>query len=248
MPVEECPFPIAPYAKAKYSSHLLNVLMPATPPGIVTPQVDRYLHEIQRPRDKVLSALESDAEENGVPIIGPLGGPLLSLVAQSCKAKNILEIGTATGYSGIWLGRVAAQNSGKLLTIERDYVRRAKARKSFEAAGIANSVEILTEDASEAVPRLAKERAGEFDVVFLDIGDKKQYPSLYPHCVRLLRVNGFFIADNTLWQGLVGVPSDKSEATSTIRKFNKLVYSDKRMFPVIVPLRDGTTVALKTSE
>ena len=222
--------------------------MKSIPPGIVTPEVDRYLHEIQRSRDKVLASLEKDAEENDVPIIGPLGGPLLSLVAQSCRAKNILEIGTATGYSGIWLGRVAQQNGGKLITIERDRWRREKASESFEAAGISKSVEIVSEDAEEFVPRLSTQRAGEFDVVFLDIGDKILYPTLYPHCIRLLRVGGFFIADNTLWQGLVGVPSDRSEVTTTIRKFNKLVYSDKRVFPVIVPLRDGTTVALKTSE
>ena len=109
-------------------------------------------------------------------------------------------------------------------------------------------MEIISEDAKEFVPRLSTQRPGEFDVVFLDIGDKLLYPTLYPHCIRLLRVGGFFIADNTLWQGLVGVPSDGSEVTSTIREFNKLVYSDKRVFPVIVPLRDGTTVALKTSE
>ena len=217
-------------------------------PGIVTPKVNAYLLDLQRPRDKVLSALEKDAEENDVPIIGPLCGALLSLAAQSCKAKNILEIGTATGYSGIWLGRVAAQNGGKLITIERDHLRRAKAKKSFEAAGISDSVEILAEDASEAVPRLAKERKGEFDVVFLDIGDKTLYLSLYPHCVNLLRVGGYFLADNTLWDGLVAVPSDRSKVTSLIRKFNRTLYSDKRLFPVIVPLRDGTTIALKTSE
>ena len=107
-------------AKATYKSCLEISSMKSTPPGIVTPEVDRYLHEIQRPRDTVLASLEKDAEENDVPIIGPLGGPLLSLAAQSCRAKNILEIGTATGYSGIWLGRVAQQNGGKLITIERE--------------------------------------------------------------------------------------------------------------------------------
>ena len=218
------------------------------PPGIVTLQVDAYLLGLQRPRDKVLSALEKDAEENDVPIIGPLCGALLSLAAQSCKAKNILEIGTATGYSGIWLGRVATANGGKLVTIERDHLRRAKAKKSFEAAGLSDSVEILAEDASEAVPRLAKERKGEFDVVFLDIGDKTLYLDLYPHCVKLLRVGGYFLADNTLWNGSVADASDRSKVTFTIRKFNEVVYSDKKVFPVIVPLRDGLMMALKTSD
>ena len=98
---------------------------------------------LQSPRDKVLTDLEKDARENSMPIIGPLCGNVLSLIATGCQAKNILEIGTATGYSGIWLARVAKKNSGKLTTIEMDPKRIAIAKKSFSEAGVSDYVEIL---------------------------------------------------------------------------------------------------------
>lgn len=220
----------------------------AKPQGILTRQINEYLHELQRPRDEVLAELERDAEKNEVGIIGPLCGSLLSLLATSCKARNILEIGTATGYSGIWLGRVAKQNGGKLITIENDHQRQAIAVSSFGKAGIAENVEITAEDAVEAVPRIARERRGEFDIVFLDLNDKSLYLELLEHCISAVRVGGYFVADNTLWRGLVSVRSNRDKVATIIRKFNMLMFADERLLPVIVPLRDGMTVALKVSE
>ncbi|MHB2037353.1 MAG: O-methyltransferase [Nitrososphaerales archaeon] len=216
-------------------------------PGIVNPIVEKYMLQILRPRDKILQYLEKDARENSVPIIGPLCGNVLSLIATGCHAKNILEIGTATGYSGIWLARVAKKNSGKLITIEMDRKRLAIAKKSFSEAGVADSVTVLQGDAKEIVPKIAKKQKGRFDVVFEDVGDKSIYVDLLEPCIDALRVGGYLIADNSLWSGRVAIPSSEDKDTNTIRKFNKLVYQDKRLLPVIIPLRDGMTVCLKTS-
>ncbi|HXQ91533.1 MAG TPA: O-methyltransferase [Nitrososphaerales archaeon] len=216
-------------------------------PGITTLPVEKYLNGLLRPRDKVLIFLEKDAEKNGVPIVGPLEGNFLSLVAMSCKAKNILEVGTATGYSGIWLGRVAKQNGGKLTTIESDPSRVKIAAKSFRDAGLSDSIDIITGDAREELPKIAKSRAGRFEVVFLDVGDKGLYVDLLDDCVKALHVGGFLLADNTLWRGLVAVSAADRDAT-TIREFNKRIYADRRLFPSIIPLRDGVAVALKISE
>ncbi|MHB1869128.1 MAG: O-methyltransferase [Nitrososphaerales archaeon] len=216
-------------------------------PGIVNPIVEKYMLQILRPRDKTLQYLEKDARENSVPIIGPLCGNVLSLIATGCHAKNILEIGTATGYSGIWLARVAKKNSGKLITIEMDRKRLAIAKKSFSEAGVADSVTVLQGDAKEIVPKIAKKQKGRFDVVFEDVGDKSIYVDLLEPCIDALRVGGYLIADNSLWSGRVAIPSSEDKDTNTIRKFNKLVYQDKRLLPVIIPLRDGMTVCLKTS-
>jgi len=217
-------------------------------PGIVNPMVEKYMSQILRPRDKILQYLEKDARENSVPIIGPLCGNVLSLIATGCHAKNILEIGTATGYSGIWLARVAKKNSGKLITIEMDRKRLEIAQKSFSEAGVADTVKVLQGDTKEIVPKIVKKQKGRFDVVFEDVGDKSIYVDLLEPCIDALRVGGYLIADNSLWSGRVALPSSEDNDTNTIRKFNKLVYQDKRLLPVIIPLRDGMTVCLKTSE
>ncbi|MHB8566141.1 MAG: O-methyltransferase [Nitrososphaerales archaeon] len=213
--------------------------------GIIVPRVDEYLHSLLRPRDAVLRSLEKDAEKNGVPIIGPLVGNLLSLLVKISYAKNALEIGTATGYSGLWLARALAENSGKLTTIEMDPKRIKRAEESFREAGLDSYVKILKGDARIILPELAKKQ--EYDLILLDVGDKSFYIDAIEPCFAMLKVGGLFISDNVLWSGCVAVPSDRSKETETMRRFNKMVYSNKRFEPVIVPLRDGLLVARKTS-
>ena len=165
-----------------------------------------------------------------------------------CHAKYILEIGTATGYSGISAARVAQKNSGKLTTIEMDPKRIAIAKKSFSEAKLLDCVDILQGDAKEIVPEIAEKQKGKFDVVFLDVGDKSIYVDLLEPCIDAIRVGGYLIADNVLRFGHVAVPSDNTKDAGTIRKFNKLVYGDKRLLPVLIPMRDGMIICLKTGE
>jgi len=214
----------------------------------ITPErVEEYLYDLLRPRDRVLKALEKDAEKNDVPIIGPVVGNFLSLLATSISAKNILEIGTATGYSGIWLGSVAKQNGGKLTTIESDPARVKIASKSFRDAGLSESIEIIAGDARVEVPKLAEKSPGEFDISFIDVGEKSLYVDLLENCILALRVGGFLTADNTLWRGRVAAPYPDRD-TRTLKEFNKRVYADKRLLPSLVPIRDGVMVALKLKE
>ena len=213
-------------------------------PTITGEVVEKYLYGLQRPRDKVLTFLEKDAVKNKVPIIGALVGNFLSLVAMSCNARNILEIGTATGYSGIWLGRVAKQNGGKFTTIEFDPKRVKIATQSFRDAGIDDVTEIVTGDARKEVPKIAKNSKGKFDLTFIDVGDKSLYVDLLEDCIQVLRPGGYLIADNTLWKGKVATGA-RDKDTSTIKEFNNRVFADDRLFPILVPLRDGVTIALK---
>jgi caffeoyl-CoA O-methyltransferase len=215
--------------------------------GIVSENVEEYMYDLLPPRDDVLKYLEADAEKNDVPIIGPMVGAFLSLLATSCTAKNILEVGTATGYSGIWLARVAKKNGGRLTTIESDPARVKVAGKSFEDSKLSNSVEIQVGDARTLVPKIAKSNAGKYDMVFIDVGDKTLYADLLEDCVVALRRGGYLIADNTLWKGLVASKA-KDRDTESIQKFNRKVYADKRLESSILPLRDGVTVGLKISE
>lgn len=213
--------------------------------GIVNQTVEEYLHSVLPEREKVLLDLEEDARKNSVPIIGPLVGNTFSILIESIGAETALEVGTATGYSGIWIAKSLSGSNRKLTTIELDGKRFDQAAKSFKRAGLSNAIKMLKGDAREIVPKLAKENEGKYDVVFLDVGDKTLYTDLFKPCVQALRVGGFLIADNTLWGGQVAVKSDQNPETKTIRKFNTMVFSDKRLDATIIPLRDGFTVAYK---
>jgi predicted O-methyltransferase YrrM len=221
-----------------YSPHEIHIL---------DHRVDKYLLALLPKRDPVLRSLEEDAEKRSVPIIGPLCASVISILLKSFKAEKALEIGTATGYSGIWIARALSGKSARLTTIEMDPSRRREAQQNFQKAGVSRKVKMLSGNAAEIVPELAKSNPKSFDAVFLDVGDKTLYVKLLEHCIALLREGGFLIADNTLWGGQVADPHDRSKPTTVIRKFNKLVLSDKRLDASIIPLRDGFTIARKKS-
>lgn len=210
---------------------------------IVTKETDEYLEKILPPRDPVLRSLEKYAEKNDIPILGPHIGNLLSVLARSCGAKRILEVGTAIGYSGIWLARVAATNSGKLTTIENDREMKDIAEDSFRKASLEDSVEIVFDDARKAVPRLAE--SADFDMVLMDVGEKKLYIELLEECVKALRKGGVLIADDTLWHGSVVIPTENDSDTRVMRKYNRMVLKDERLESIVVPIGDGVTISVK---
>ncbi|MGI0078564.1 MAG: O-methyltransferase [Nitrososphaerales archaeon] len=216
--------------------------------GILNQKVEEYLHSLLPKRDPVLSAIEKDAAKRGVPIIGPLVGTVISMFVRSAEAENALEIGTATGYSAIWISRALHGRNRKLTTIEMDEDRRRAARRNFEKAGVAERIEILAGNAKVIVPKISETQAENFGVVFLDVGDKTLYVELLEPCLKALRVGGFLIADNTLWGGEVANPKNNATETETIRRFNELVFGDRRLDAAIIPLRDGFTVAHKKKQ
>lgn len=216
--------------------------------GIMDERVEKYLSSLARKRDAVLHELEIDAEKRSVPIVGPLVGNVISIILKSANAEKALEVGTATGYSGIWIARSLSGERKKLTTIEVDPKMRRDAEANFQKAKLSKYVEIIAGNARAIVPELVKKNQGAFDAVFLDVGDKTLYVDLLDPCISALRTGGFLIADNTLWGGSVALSKDKSPETVTIRKFNELVYSDKRLEAAIIPLRDGFTVAYKKNQ
>ncbi len=213
--------------------------------GIINEKVDSYLASLASKSDPVLFEIEKDAEKRSVPIIGPLVGRMISMILKSAKPERALEVGTATGYSGIWIARSLQGDKKKLTTIELDPKMRESASNNFRKAGVDKYAEIISGDARRVVPEIVAKNKGLFEVVFLDVGDKTLYVDLLDSCVDALRVGGLLFADNTLWGGAVALSKDKTPETVTIRKFNELVYSDKRLDAAIIPLRDGVTVAYK---
>jgi predicted O-methyltransferase YrrM len=208
--------------------------------GYIQDEVEQYLYELLPERDAVLDEMEKYAEEHRVPIIGPAVARLLALFAQVSGAKRIFEMGSAIGYSTIWLAR-AAGPKGNVHYTDGDPANAKRAREYFRKAGVAKRIYVGVGDALE----LLKKAPGKFDLIFNDV-DKHQYPDALKVALPKLKKGGLFITDNTLWSGKAARPAAPDDAaTLGVQEFNRLVYASKELYPVLIPLRDGVTVCRK---
>jgi predicted O-methyltransferase YrrM len=160
------------------------------------PNPEEYFRQIVPTRDALLMALEEEAEQEGIPIVGPVVGELLFVLARATQARLILELGTATGYSAIYLARACEAFKGRVVTLERNAEMASRARANVEKAGLKDRVEIMVGDAFEVMTKMRDP----FDFAFLDI-DKESYAEALSHCERLLRPGGLLVADNVAFQG-----------------------------------------------
>jgi len=154
-------------------------------------QPEKYFKDLIPARDELLLALEAEAKQENIPIVGPVVGELLFILAGATRAQSILEVGTATGYSAIYLARACEPVNGRVVTLEHDSSRASRARQNFQKAGLGDRVDVRVADALQTLNRLD----GEFDMIFIDI-EKKDYIKALPDCHRLLRKGGLLVADN----------------------------------------------------
>lgn len=214
--------------------------------NIVNPVLEDYVTNLVPARSPVLAQVEKHAEEHNVPIVGPLEGQALALLARMVKAKAILEVGTATGYSAIWLGQVAKENGGRLTGIEFDASRHAEAVKNLADAGLAGTVEVLSGDARDVVTALT----GPYDFIFFDLvrslPDEHHLLRMYELCADRLVVGGVFCLDNVLHGGDVLDP--KTQGARSTQRLNQTIARDGRFVSSFLTIRDGLAVALKVRE
>ena len=208
--------------------------------GYIQDDVEEYVYQLLPERDAVVTEIEEYAAQNRVPIIGPAVARMLTLFVQVSGAKRIFEMGSAIGYSTIWLAR-AAGPKGKVVYTDGDPEKARRAKDYFRRAGIAKRIDVRVGDALD----LLKKSPGTFDLIFNDI-DKRQYPAALRAAFPKLRRGGLFITDNTLWSGKAARPAAPDDLdTQGIQEFNRLVYATKELYPVLLPLRDGVTVCRK---
>src|SRR5437016_9141809 len=208
------------------------------PRGIVYEEIDEYIDGLANRGDAALKTVEKQGIDEGWPIVGPAEGSLLHILARSVRAKRILELGTAIGYSGTWLAR-ALVDGGELTTVEHSADTAAIARRNFEKTGVASKVKILVGKAQTVV----RDLKGPFDLIFNDI-DKAGYPDVLEPCIERVRVGGLLVTDNVLWSGDVARKSRSAE-TAAIRTYNERLAKDPRMIATIVPFRAGVPTAPK---
>ena len=208
--------------------------------GYILDDVEEYLYKLLPGRDAVVGEIEDYAAQNRVPIIGPAVARMLTLFVQVSGAKRIFEMGSAIGYSTIWLAR-AAGPKGKVIYTDGDPEKASRAKDYFRRAGVAKRIEVRVGNALE----LVKKATGTFDLIFIDV-DKHQYPAALKVALPKLRRGGLLITDNTLWSGKAARPAAPDDIhTLGIQEFNRLVYTSKDLYPVLMPLRDGVTVCRK---
>ena len=205
---------------------------------ITEPKIDEYLEDLLPARDKVLEEMEAYAAERDIPIIGPVVGRFLYQLVRLVKAKTIFELGSAIGYSTIWIARAAGEGATVYYT-DGDPEKAKRATQYIERAGVRDRVRILTGDALT----LFGQTPGTFDIIFCDI-DKEGYPEAFRKAVPRIRKGGLLLADNVLWHGRVVEPPQDA-ATRGILEFNRLIYSSPDLFPTILPVRDGFAVCEK---
>jgi predicted O-methyltransferase YrrM len=184
--------------------------------------------------------MEDYAAQNRIPIIGPAVARMLALFVQVSGAKRIFEMGSAIGYSTIWLARAAGPKA-KVIYTDGDPEKARRAKDYFRRAGVAKRIDVRVGDALE----LMKKAPGKFDLIFNDV-DKHQYPAAMRVALPKLRSGGLFITDNTLWSGKAARPATPDDIhTQGVQEFNRLVYDSKELYSVLIPLRDGVTVCRK---
>lgn len=208
-------------------------------PGIVNPDVEKYMEGLLPERDPVLREMERQAKLRDIPIVGPAVARVLYQHARMIGAKKVFELGSAIGYSTLWWARAVGQG-GEVFYTDGDKKKAEEARKYFESAGVADRIHIQVGDALE----LLSEQKQEFDIIFNDV-DKEDYPRVLHLVGSRLRRGGLFITDNVLWSGRVTQKNAKEASTQAIQEFNKRLYAMQEFFTTVVPIRDGVAVAVK---
>ena len=171
---------------------------------------------------------------------GHLQGRLLNMLVQMIRPKNILEVGTFSGYSALCLAE-GLEDGGKVYTFEINDEQEDFTRPWIEGSAVADKVEFIIGDAVTEAPKLGIV----FDMAFID-GDKRTYKETYEMVLSVLKNGGFVLADNTLWDGHVIDPEyARDQQTQGIECFNDYIRKDRRVEQVILPLRDGLTLIRK---
>jgi predicted O-methyltransferase YrrM len=211
---------------------------------IVSDVVEAYLVESRRPPDPVLAEMEAHGERDGVPIVVPATGALLSVLIAASRARRVVEVGTAIGVSTLYIAR-ALPPDGLVVSFEVDADRQGAARGYLDRAGVGSLVDLRLRDAGEGLAELER---GAWDMAFLD-GQKHDYPRHVQLALPLLRAGGLVVVDNTLLSGTVAsAESDghwSTEQIELMRAFNADLLHRDDMVSALLTVGDGVLVAVR---
>ena len=207
------------------------------------PTLDAFVVDHSNAEPELLNRLNRDTHLNVLMprmLSGHLQGRVLSMLSHMINPKNILEIGTYTGYSALCLAE-GLQDDGTIYTIDVNEELETMVRKYIAEAGLEERVDFRIGKALEVIPNID----AEFDMVFID-ADKENYANYYDLVFDKVRKGGYIIADNVLWSGKVIDPADKMDhETRALVAYSDKVHADPRVEHVLFPIRDGLMIARK---
>jgi caffeoyl-CoA O-methyltransferase len=219
---------------------------PATAPKsfLLTSDLASYLVQHGSPPDAVQLALIDETAALG-PIAGmqvaPEQGAFLTLLTRLVGARSAVEVGTFTGYSALCIAR-GLPADGHLLCCDVSEEWTAVGRRAWEAAGVADRIELRIAPGADTLRALPREET--IDLAFID-ADKPGYPVYYEEILARLRPNGVLLVDNVLWGGRVAQGDADDDNTKAIKSFNDMVAADGRVEAVMLPISDGLTLCRK---
>jgi predicted O-methyltransferase YrrM len=214
--------------------------------------VDTYLTDTLVKPDAALETALEKSEAAGLPAINvsPNHGKLLHILARLVNARAILEIGTLGGYSTIWMAR-ALQPGGRLITLEYEPKHAEVAKRNLARAGLQDVVDIRVGVALESLPKIAAEKIGPFDLIFID-ADKVSTPEYFRWALKLARVGSLIVVDNVVRKGEVANARTDDPAVQGMRAFIDLAAAESRVLATAVQTvgckgYDGFAIALVTA-
>jgi caffeoyl-CoA O-methyltransferase len=205
----------------------------------------KYLRSFIASNNKVIDRIETESEgrDDIQPYVEPETGRLLSFLVRALNATRVLELGTGIGNSAIWIGEALREQNGTLITVDNHKRTGIEAGKNIRDASLESIVTMVESNAEEYVEKILNEGNHSFDIIFQDCG-KYLYPLLHDKLVALVRKGGMIIADDTLFHVNKGVRKNLGKYTD---EYNRLVFSDSRLYSVILPVGHGLTLSMKIS-
>ena len=205
----------------------------------------KYAQNLFKIKNEIVQEIKKESLEQNVPIITDEVLKYMIFTARNIKARNILEIGTATGYSGLFLAQIANENSGFLTTMEIDEIRYGKAVENFKKLGLFEKNKMIFGDALEEIPQLDKNM--KYDFIFID-ASKGQYLKFFEMSYELLNENGIIFIDNLMFRGLVAadkeeIPKRYKTIVKRLKEFIEKLNEEYNF--VLLPFGDGVGIVKK---
>lgn len=206
-------------------------------------EIEEYVAKHTEKEPAILAELNHETWEKVlIPrmLSGHIQGRVLSMLSHMIKPKNILEIGTYTGYSALCFAE-GLQNDGKIHTIDINEELETMVNAYIEKSNLKDTIINHIGNAIEIIPTLSEE----FDIVFID-ADKTNYSNYYDLVFDKVKSGGYIIADNVLWSGKIIEQEDKmDDDTKALVEYSKKIHADNRVQNVLFPVRDGLMIARK---
>ena len=205
----------------------------------------KYAQNLFKIKNEIIHEIKNESLDENVPIITDEVLNYMIFTARNIKARNILEIGTATGYSGLFLAQIANENSGFLTTMEIDEIRYGKAVENFKKLGLFEKTKMIFGDALEEIPKLDKNV--KYDFIFID-ASKGQYLKFFEMSYELLNESGIIFIDNLMFRGLVAadkeeIPKRYKTIAKRLKEFIEKLNEEYNF--VLLPFGDGVGIVKK---